>query len=90
VASDGNVDGIVCLGAIIRGETNHFDILCDDVIRGVSGVAAASGVPVAFGVLSAENVDQAMARAGGKNGNKGWESTLALIEMMSLWGSDRG
>lgn len=85
LASTRRFDGIVCLGAIIRGGTNHFDNLCASVIASVADVSASSSLPVCYGIVTADNVDQAMDRAGGKNGNKGWESTLALIEMMSLW-----
>jgi 6,7-dimethyl-8-ribityllumazine synthase len=87
LARSGNFDGVVCLGAIIRGETNHFDHLSISVISSIADIPSACGLPVTYGIIAAENVEQAMARAGGKNGNKGWESTLALIEMMSLWSS---
>lgn len=86
VADSRRFDGIVCLGAIIRGETNHFDNLCDSVISSIAGIPARSGVPVTYGIVTAENVEQAADRAGGAKGNKGWEATLALIELMSLWG----
>ena len=85
LAASGRFEGIVCLGAIIRGETNHFDNLCSSVIASVADVSAGCSLPVTYGIVTADNVDQAMQRAGGKNGNKGWESALALIEMMSLW-----
>jgi 6,7-dimethyl-8-ribityllumazine synthase len=78
-------DGIICLGAIIRGETNHFDNLCTTVIRSIADTAARFSVPVTYGIVTAESLEQAMNRAGGKSGNKGWESALALIELMSLW-----
>ena len=78
-------DGIICLGAIIRGETNHFDNLCSSVISSVARVSSRYFIPVTYGIVTADTVDQAMDRAGGKNGNRGWESALALIEMMSLW-----
>jgi 6,7-dimethyl-8-ribityllumazine synthase len=87
LAETGRFDGIVCLGAIIRGETNHFDNLCTSVISSVAGVAQRFALPVTWGIVTAENAEQAMERAGGKNGNKGWEGMLALIEMMSLWES---
>ena len=85
VAEVRNVDGVVCLGAIIRGETNHFDILSASVIRSVADISVRCAKPVTYGIVSADTADQAMNRAGGKNGNKGWESALALVEMMSLW-----
>ena len=81
----GKYDGLICLGAIIRGETNHFENLCDSVIFSIADVSARCSIPVTYGVVTAETTDQALARAGGKKGNKGWESALALVEMMSLW-----
>jgi 6,7-dimethyl-8-ribityllumazine synthase len=81
------IDGIVCLGTIIRGETHHFEILASSVIRSIADVSARSSMPVTYGIITADTVDQAMNRAGGKNGNKGRESALALIEMMTLWES---
>ena len=81
----GKIDGIVCLGAIIRGETNHFDDLCASVIASVADVAAQCDLPVTYGIVTAENLEMAMDRAGGKVGNKGWDSAVALVEMMSLW-----
>ena len=85
IAEEGRVDGIVCIGAIIRGETNHFDILCASVISSIAEIPSRCSVPVAYGVVTADTVEAAMDRAGGKIGNKGWESALALIEMMTLW-----
>ena len=87
LGSSRQYDGIICLGAIIRGETNHFDNLCASVISSVAAVSSRCALPVTYGIVTAETVEQAMERAGGKKGNKGWESTLALIEMMSLWES---
>ena len=87
LARSGRFDGIICVGAIIRGETNHFDILCQSVIYSVASVAASHALPVTWGIVTAESAEQALDRAGGKNGNKGWESALALVEMMSLWES---
>ena len=90
IARKGGVDGIVCLGAIIRGETNHFDMLSMSVIRSVADVQRSSGIPVTYGIVTAENFRQAMERAGGSVGNKGEESARALVEMMSLWEETRG
>ena len=87
LALNGGVDGVVFVGAIIRGETNHFDVLCQSVIDSIARASEASQIPVTYGVVSAENLNQAMDRAGGKHGNKGWDSALALIEMMTLWKS---
>lgn len=85
LARGGRFDGIVGLGALIRGETPHFDVLAAEVARGLGQAAAESGVPVTFGVLTTDNVEQALERSGGKAGNKGWEATLALIEMIDLY-----
>jgi len=77
--------GIICLGALIRGETPHFDVLTGSVIRSVDEVASSLGLPVSFGLITADTVEQAMNRSGAKQGNKGWDSALTLIEMMKLW-----
>ncbi len=80
-----NVDAVICLGALIRGETAHFDILANQVVRDVSGVALESGKPVAFGVVAADTQEQALERAGSKSGNKGWYAALSALEMADLW-----
>lgn len=85
IGRSGGVNGIVCVGTIIRGETNHFDNLCACVIQGIADVGARCDIPVAYGVVTADSLEQAMNRAGGKSGNKGWDSALALVEMMSSW-----
>ncbi|MGA2589057.1 MAG: 6,7-dimethyl-8-ribityllumazine synthase [Bryobacteraceae bacterium] len=77
-------DAIVCLAAIIRGETPHFDYLAAEVVKGIGHVAAESGVPVAFGVLTCNTLEQAIDRAGAKSGNKGFDAAMAAIEMASL------
>ncbi len=77
--------GIICLGALIRGETPHFDVLTGSVIRSVDEVASSLGLPVSFGLITADTVEQAMNRSGAKQGNKGWDSALTMIEMMKLW-----
>jgi len=84
-AAGTGVEAVVCLGALIRGDTPHFDILAGQVVRDLSSVATASGVPVAFGVITADTQEQALARAGSKAGNKGWQAALSAIEMVSLW-----
>ena len=89
LSGEHRLDGIVCLGAIIRGETNHFDILSESVIRSIAEIPAMGNLPVTYGIITAESFKQAMNRAGGKNGNKGWDGALALIELMSLWGGER-
>ena len=77
-------DAIVCLGAIIRGETPHFDYVAGNSASGLARVAAETGVPIAFGVLTTNTVDQAMDRAGAKSGNKGFDAVMTAIEMANL------
>jgi len=77
-------DAVICLGTLIRGETPHFDYLSSEVTKGIGSVALESGTPVAFGVLTAESVEQAIDRAGMKSGNKGFEAALSAVEMVSL------
>ncbi len=84
LADSGQFDGIVALGAVIRGETPHFDFVCNEAARGLTDVSLAHGLPVGFGVITADDAAQAMARAGGNVGNKGEEATLAVIEMIAL------
>jgi 6,7-dimethyl-8-ribityllumazine synthase len=84
LAEHGNVDAVVCLGVVIRGETAHFDLIAGEAARGVGAVHAATGIPASFGVITAENLEQALARAGGKAGNKGAEAAMAAVEMVSL------
>ena len=84
---------IICLGALVRGETPHFEYLASEVAKGTAQVGIDSGVPVIFGVLTTDTLEQAAERAGGKAGNKGWDAALAGIEMANLLGrlgSDRG
>jgi len=80
-------DGYVALGCVIRGETSHYEQVCAEVARGVASVALEAGLPVTFGVLTTENLHQAIERAGAKAGNKGWDAALAAIEMVSLFRS---
>jgi len=77
-------DAVICLGTLIRGETPHFDYLSSEVTKGIGSVALESGTPVAFGVLTADSVEQAIDRAGMKSGNKGFEAALSAVEMASL------
>ncbi|MEX0907187.1 MAG: 6,7-dimethyl-8-ribityllumazine synthase [Gemmatimonadota bacterium] len=76
--------GIVALGCVIRGDTPHFDFVAGAAATGLGRVSADAGVPVAFGVLTTDTMDQSLARAGGKAGNKGWEAALSTLEMMDL------
>jgi 6,7-dimethyl-8-ribityllumazine synthase len=77
-------DAVICLGTLIRGETPHFDYLSSEVTKGIGSVALESGTPVAYGVLTADSVEQAIDRAGMKSGNKGFEAALSAVEMASL------
>lgn len=84
LAATGRYDALVCLGAVIRGETPHFEYVSAEVSKGVAGAALASGVPMAFGVLTVENLEQAVDRAGLKSGNKGFEAAMTAVEMANL------
>jgi 6,7-dimethyl-8-ribityllumazine synthase len=84
LAKTGKYDGIVCVGAVIRGATSHYDYVCNEVAKGISHVSLSTGVPCAFGVITTENLEQAFERAGSKAGNKGYESAVAIIEMVNL------
>jgi 6,7-dimethyl-8-ribityllumazine synthase len=78
-------DGVLCLGALVRGETSHFDVLASTVARSIDALSTKSDTPIAFGVITADTLDQAIERAGGKHGNQGWHSALSLIDLMNLW-----
>lgn len=80
----GNYDAIITLGTVIRGATTHYDYVCNEVAKGVASVSLQSDIPVIFGVLTTETIEQAIERAGTKAGNKGWESAVATIEMANL------
>lgn len=84
VAASRHADGIIALGAVIRGGTPHFDYVAGECVRGISGVSQKHGVPVGFGVLTVDTIEQAIERAGTKAGNKGEEAALAVIEMVNL------
>ena len=84
LAATGPYDRIVCLGAVIRGEAAHFDHVAGQAAAGIREAAEATGVPVMFGVLTTDTLQQAMDRAGGKHGNKGWDAAMAAMEMASL------
>jgi 6,7-dimethyl-8-ribityllumazine synthase len=85
LADSGKYKAIVTLGCVIRGATPHFDQVVATVTKGVAEVAMTSGLPVIFGVLTTDNLEQALERAGSKGGNKGWDAALAAIEMANLW-----
>jgi 6,7-dimethyl-8-ribityllumazine synthase len=77
-------DAVICLGAVIRGSTPHFDYVAGEVAKGVASVQLESGVPVIFGVLTTETIEQAVERAGTKSGNKGWDAAVSAVEMANL------
>lgn len=80
-------DAVICLGAVIRGSTPHFDYVSAEVSKGVAAVSLETGVPVIFGVLTTDSLEQAIERAGTKAGNKGWDAALAAVEMANLMGA---
>lgn len=84
LARSKTVDGIVCLGVLVRGDTPHFDFLSAEVTKGLAQVALDEGVPVAFGILTVDTIEQGIERAGTKSGNKGWDAVLALAETLNL------
>ena len=84
MAESGKYDAVICLGAVIRGATTHYDYVCNEVSKGVAQVGLSTGVPTLFGVLTTENIEQAIERAGTKAGNKGTDCALAAMELASL------
>jgi 6,7-dimethyl-8-ribityllumazine synthase len=84
LAGSGRYDGIVALGAVIRGETSHYDYVCSEAARGILDASVETSVPIGFGVLTCENLEQALARSGGAAGNKGAEAAIAAVEMVGL------
>ena len=84
MAKSGKYDAVICLGAVIRGATTHYDYVCSEVSKGIAQVGLLTGVPTIFGVLTTENIEQAIERAGTKAGNKGADCALAAIELASL------
>lgn len=84
LAGAGTYDAVICLGAVIRGETPHFDLVAGQAAEGIRRVAEDTGVPVIFGVLTTDTLEQAVERAGGAHGNKGWDAAMAALEMASL------
>ncbi|MDG5815730.1 6,7-dimethyl-8-ribityllumazine synthase [Chitinispirillales bacterium ANBcel5] len=85
MARSGNYDGIICLGTVIRGGTPHFDYVAAEVSKGVAKVSLDENLPVIFGVLTTDTIEQAVERAGTKAGNKGWDAALSAIEMVDLF-----
>lgn len=86
MANSGTYDAIICLGAVIRGATPHFDYVSGEVTKGVAQVSMASEIPVIFGVLTTDSIEQAIERAGTKSGNKGYDAAITAIEMVNLMG----
>ena len=84
MAESGRYDAVICLGAVIRGNTTHYDYVCNEVSKGIAQVSLSSGIPVMFGVVTTENIEQAVERAGTKAGNKGYDCALGAIEMVNL------
>ena len=84
MAESGKYDAVICLGAIIRGSTSHYDLVCNEAAKGIAQVSMLTGVPVMFGVITTENIEQAIERAGSKAGNKGSECAEGAIEMINL------
>ncbi len=84
IARSGEVDAIVCLGALIRGQTPHFDYIASEVTKGIAQISLESGLPVTFGIITADSLEQAIDRAGAKTGNKGFEAAASAIEMTNL------
>ena len=84
MASTGKYDAVVCLGAVIRGATPHFDMVANEATKGIANVGLQSGVPVIFGVLTTDSIEQAVERAGTKAGNKGYDAMTTAIEMVNL------
>ena len=84
MAKTNKYDAIICLGTVIRGQTSHYDYVCNEVSKGIATVGLQTGVPVLFGVVTTENIEQAIERAGTKAGNKGYDAALSAIEMVNL------
>ena len=81
----GKYDAVICLGAVIRGATSHYDIVCNETAKGIAQTSLASGIPVMVGVITTENIEQAIERAGSKAGNKGYDCAIEVLEMVDLY-----
>ena len=84
LAESKSFDAIICLGAVIRGETTHYDYICNEVSKGIAQIGLQTGVPTIFGVVTTENIQQAIERAGAKSGNKGFDAAISAMEMVNL------
>ncbi|MBN1552592.1 6,7-dimethyl-8-ribityllumazine synthase [bacterium] len=78
-------DAVICLGAVIRGDTPHFDYIASETAKGIASVSLEHGIPVSFGVITADTLEQALERAGSKSGNKGWDAAVSAIELADLY-----
>jgi 6,7-dimethyl-8-ribityllumazine synthase len=85
MAKSEKFDAVICLGTVIRGQTPHFDYIAGEVSRGVAKISLKTGIPTIFGIITADNLEQAIERAGTKAGNKGWDAALSAIEMVKLF-----
>ena len=84
MAGSGKYDAVICVGAVIRGSTSHYDYVCSEVSKGIASVSLSSGIPVMFGILTTDTIEQAIERAGTKAGNKGYDCAVSAIEMINL------
>lgn len=84
LAESGKYDAVICLGAVIRGSTSHYDLVCAEVTKGIAHVGLNSGLPVIFGIVTTDNIEQAVERAGTKAGNKGFDAAMSAMEMANL------
>ena len=84
MAKSGKYDAVICMGAVIRGATTHYDYVCSEVSKGIANVSLETEIPVMFGVITTENIEQAIERAGSKAGNKGYDCAVGAIEMVNL------
>jgi len=84
MAESGRYDAVICLGTVIRGSTSHYDLVCNEVTKGIAQVSLQTGIPVIFGINTTETIEQAIERAGTKAGNKGYDAAIAAIEMVNL------
>ena len=84
LATSGKYDAVICVGAVIRGQTSHYDYVCNEVSKGIAHISMETGVPTLFGILTTDNIEQAVERAGSKAGNKGYDCALSAIEMVNI------
>ena len=85
LAESKKYDGVICLGAVIRGATTHYDYVCNEVSKGIAKITLDTGLPVGFGIVTTENIEQAIERAGTKSGNKGYDTAMSVLEMADLF-----